>query len=203
MPTPRLLGNVALSFMTKLSSGYWTILDPANGYIAIHAAVLRLLPLASIAPRFFFESDLLFRLNLVRALVVDIPMPARYAGERSNLRIHSVIGMFPWYLARNFAKRIAYSYFIRDFSVGSIYLIFGLPLFAFGVIFGAWEWALHVSLQVATTAGTVMLAALPTIIGFQLLLSFLGFDIANVPRSPIHRLLRDVDAPPATVPEAS
>jgi dolichol-phosphate mannosyltransferase len=189
MPTSRLLGNSALSFMSKLSSGYWTILDPTNGFIAIHAAVLRLLPLGKIAPRFFFECDLLFRLNLVRALVLDIPMPALYSDERSNLRIRRVIGPFSWYLTRNFVKRLVYSYFIRDFSIASFYLIFGLPLFMFGTIFGAWQWAAHLSPNTTASAGTVMLAALPTIIGFQLLLSFLGFDIANMPRTPIHRRL--------------
>ncbi len=198
MPILRLLGNAVFSFMTKLSSGYWTILDPANGYVAIHAAVLRLLPLSRIAPRFFFESDLLFRLNLVRAFVVDIPMPARYGDERSNLRIHKVIVPFHWYLIRNFVKRLIYSYFIRDFSIGSIYLIFGLPLFWFGAIFGGWEWAVHIALNKTASAGTVMLAALPIIIGFQLLLSFLGFDIANMPRTPIHRRLLNITAP-ATV----
>jgi len=191
MPFSRLVGNAALSFMTKLSSGYWTIFDPTNGYIAIHAAVLRLLPLDKIASRFFFESDLLFRLNLVRARVVDVPMQAKYAGERSNLRIYRVIGPFLWCLARNFTKRVVYSYFLRDFSVGSLYIIFGLPLFLFGAAFGTYQWVAHAAAHEVATAGTVMLAALPLIIGFQLLLSFFGFDITSVPRSAIHqRLLR-------------
>lgn len=187
MPFGRLVGNAALSFMTKLSSGYWSIFDPTNGYVAIHAAVLRLLPFDKIAPRFFFESDLLFRLNLVRAHVVDVPMQARYASEHSNLKIHRVIGPFLWCLIRNFTKRVVYSYFVRDFSVGSLYLIFGLPLFLFGAVFGTYQWAVHASTQIVASAGTVMFAALPLIIGFQLLLSFFTFDITSVPRSAIHR----------------
>jgi dolichol-phosphate mannosyltransferase len=191
MPFWRLFGNATLSFMSKLSSGYWTIFDPTNGFIAVHAAVLRALPLNDISPRFFFECDLLFRLNLVRANVVDVPMRARYADEHSNLRIHQVIGPFMGRLMLNFFKRIAYVYFVRDFTIGSLYLVFGVPLFGFGVVFGAYEWSHHIAMQMTASAGTVMLAALPLIIGFQLLLSFLAFDIATVPRTAVHRHLRD------------
>src|SRR5262245_52745258 len=83
MPTIRVIGNAAFSFLTKLSSGYWQLLDPTNGFTAIHAAVFALLPRDKIAQRFFFECDLLFRLNLIRASVLDVAMPASYAGEKS------------------------------------------------------------------------------------------------------------------------
>ncbi len=78
MPRGRLLGNAALSFMSKLSSGYWDLFDPTNGYTAIHCEVARHLPMKKISPRYFFESDMLFRLNTLRAVVVDIPMDAKY-----------------------------------------------------------------------------------------------------------------------------
>lgn len=186
MPLSRVFGNGLLSFITKLSSGYWSIFDPTNGYIAIHAAAFKLIPKDKIAQRFFFESDLLFRLNLVRAHVMDIPMRAIYADEVSNLRIRHVILPFLWYLVRNFFKRIVYSYFVRDFSIGSLYLLFGLPILAFGIAFGSWEWLTHARSGAFASAGTVMVAALPIIVGFQLLLAFLGYDIANVPRTAIH-----------------
>jgi glycosyltransferase involved in cell wall biosynthesis len=186
MPMVRLFGNSVLSLVAKLSSGYWTIFDPTNGYIAINTAIFRLLPHNKIARRFFFESDVLFRLNLLRAHVVDVPMRASYGDEASNLRVHHVILPFIGSHLRNFAKRIIYCYFIRDFSVGSIYLMFGVPLFLFGVSFGIYEWIVSAQTMVVASAGTVMLAALPLIMGFQLLLSFLAFDISNVPRTPLH-----------------
>lgn len=40
---------------------------------------------------------------------------------------------------------------------------------------------------VATPTGTVMLAVLPIVIGVQLLLAFLAYDIENVPRRRIHK----------------
>lgn len=186
MPALRIFGNGMLSFITKLSSGYWSIFDPTNGYLAMHAAVFELIPKEKIAQRFFFESDLLFRLNLVRANVVDIPLRATYAEETSNLRVRMVMLPFVWYLWRNFFKRIVYSYVVRDFSLGSVYLVFGLPILLFGVVFGVWEWVAQARSGAFASAGTVMLAALPIIVGFQLMLAFLGYDIANVPRMPIH-----------------
>lgn len=195
MPAARLVGNGMLSLLSKLSSGYWSIFDPTNGFIAIHAAVFSLLPRHKIANDFFFESDLLFRLNLLRARVVDMPMRAVYADEKSNLRIAAVIGPFLWKHARNFVKRIVYSYFVRDFSVGSLYLVFGIPLVLFSLGFGGYQWLYHAKLQVESSAGTVMLAALPFIVGFQLLLSFLGLDIASVPTTPIFPQLVESERP--------
>jgi len=196
MPAVRLIGNAALSFLTKLSSGYWQLLDPTNGFTAMHAAVFALLPREKISQRFFFECDLLFRLNLLRANVLDVAMAASYSGEKSNLRVHRVVLPFSFYLLRNFLKRVVYSYFVRDFSVGSLYLTFGLPLFLFGVISGTFEWIAYAKAGTFASAGTVMLAALPVIIGFQLLLSFLAYDVSNVPREAIHRQFAGRAAPP-------
>jgi glycosyltransferase involved in cell wall biosynthesis len=189
MPRVRLFGNTILSFMTKLSSGYWTLFDPTNGYTAVHARLLEHLPLERIATRYFFESDMLFRLGTLRAVVLDIPMPARYADETSHLHIPAVLPGFIAGNARNFFKRLVYNYFLRDFSIASVNLVLGLLLFTFGVLFGAWHWLANASHGVVTSSGTVMLAALPVILGLQLLLSFLGFDIAAVPSQPVHPLL--------------
>jgi dolichol-phosphate mannosyltransferase len=195
MPSIRLIGNGALSLLCKLSSGYWSIFDPTNGFVAIQAAVFSLLPRQKIANDFFFESDMLFRLNLLRARVVDMPMRAAYADEKSNLRIKAVIGPFLWKHMRNVAKRLVYSYFVRDFSVGSLYLAFGIPLVLFSLAFGGYQWLYHARLQIEASAGTVMLAALPFIIGFQLLLSFLALDIANVPATTIFPQLLEAEKP--------
>jgi dolichol-phosphate mannosyltransferase len=98
MPIIRLIGNAALSFMTKLSSGYWNIFDPTNGYTAISAAVLSYLPLHKVKRRYFFESDLLFRLGTIQAVVLDLPMAAIYADEESGLKVRRV---FPQFLGGN------------------------------------------------------------------------------------------------------
>jgi glycosyltransferase involved in cell wall biosynthesis len=191
MPTLRLVGNSLLSFLTKFSSGYWDIFDPTNGYTAIHREALRRLPLAKISNRYFFESDLLFRLNLVRAVVVDIPMAAKYADEVSNLRISAVVGEFFCKHLRNFGKRIVYNYYLRDMSLASIELPLGILLLLFGLLFGSVEWLASLRSGVPATTGTVMLSVLPILMGLQFNLSFLAFDIAAMPRRPLSRLHRD------------
>jgi glycosyltransferase involved in cell wall biosynthesis len=182
MPSLRLFGNAGLSFLNKLSSGYWDIFDPTNGYTAIHADILRELPLEKISNRYFFESDMLFRLNLQKAVVADIPMDARYADESSSMQIHQIVGEFLFKHLRNFGKRIFYNYYLRDMSLASIELPLGLILFLFGTIFGVTQWISSASNHVATPAGTVMLSALPTLMGLQLMLAFLAFDIGSVPK---------------------
>jgi dolichol-phosphate mannosyltransferase len=185
MPGIRVLGNTLLSFANKLISGYWDLMDPANGFTAIHRTALQLVPLDKIDRRYFFESDMLFRLNVARAVVVDTPMQAVYADEKSNLRVRRVLFDFPWRYLNRFAKRVFFNYFLRDFNLGTLALVFGTLLTIFGTTFGLYHWIISHSAGTDSSAGTVMVAALPVILGFQLLLFFLQFDILSVPRKPL------------------
>lgn len=185
MPAVRRLGNAGLSFITKVSSGYWDVMDPTNGFTAIHAAVLRWLPLEKIEKRYFFESDLLFRLGCVRAVVIDVPMPARYGDERSNLRVGRAALEFPVKHLARAVKRVAYIYFLRGFNAGTVLLLAGVPLLAFGLSYGAAHWWQARVTGVPAATGVVMLAALTTILGVQSLLSFLSIDVGSTPRTPI------------------
>ena len=191
MPWVRLFGNLCLSFMTKISSGYWTIMDPTNGFIAIHAKVALLLVPSRISKRFFFETDLLFHVGLLRAKVVEFPMKALYGGETSNLRVSRILGEFMRGHFRNTARRLLYRYFIHDFSIASIELLVGVLLFSFGLIFGTYNWIYAASAGVFASTGTIMLAAVSLLIGFQLILAFLNYDINSVPREPLHPILRN------------
>ncbi len=187
MPKVRLFGNAALSLLNKLSSGYWDVFDPTNGYTAIHVDVLKKIPFLKINERYFFESDMLFRLNTLRAKVVDIPMDAHYGDEESQLKIGKIIGDFTKKNIKNTFKRIFYNYFLRDMSVASIELVLGFFLLVFGFFYGVFHWVDSAQDGVVTPAGTVMVAVLPIVIGVQLLLSFLSYDIENVPRRKIHK----------------
>lgn len=187
MPAMRLFGNAVLSLMCKLSSGYWNLFDPTNGYTAIHADVARRLPFGKISRRYFFETDILFRLNTLRAVVVDVPMDAKYGDEVSNLRISKVVGEFMAKHVRNFGKRIFYNYYLRDMSLASIELPVGAAFLVFGLVYGGGHWMQSAREGIATPAGTVMLSALPIIAGIQFLLGFVGHDVSSVPVRPIHR----------------
>ncbi len=186
MPFIRVLGNAGLSFMTKLSSGYWTVTDPTNGFIAVRREILEELRFAKLHRRFFFESDMLFRLNLLGAAVADVPMKANYGSEKSNLSVVKSLFQFPWLHFVNHNKRIFYSYYLREMSIASFELPLGVGLLGFGTIFGITAWASASALGQAATTGNVMIAALPIIIGFQLLLAFLSYDIAQTPKRPRH-----------------
>lgn len=187
MPPMRLFGNAVLSLMTKLSSGYWDLFDPTNGYTAIHADAARFLPFDKISKRYFFESDMLFRLNILGAVVVDVPMDAVYGDEVSNLKISKVVTEFFTKHVRNFGKRIFYNYYLRNMSLASLELPLGVLLAGFGTVYGIAHWIASARSNVETPAGTVMLAALPVIMGVQLILAFLAYDIAAVPRRPLHK----------------
>jgi dolichol-phosphate mannosyltransferase len=192
MPKTRLFGNAALSFMSKLSTGYWDLFDPTNGYTAIHADVCKQLPLEKISQRYFFETDMLFRLNTLRAVVLDVPMNAEYGDEVSNLKISKIVGEFFVKHVRNSVKRIFYNYYLRDMSLASIELPLGSLLLLSGAAYGIYNWLKSSSEGVTTPAGTVMLAALPILTGLQLLLAFVGHDVAAIPRKPLHSLRRTV-----------
>lgn len=189
MPVVRVLGNAALTFMTKISAGYWHLFDPTNGYTALHAEVARELPLDSISHSYFFETDILFRLNVARAVVVDVPMASRYGDETSHLNVGRVLPEFLFKHARNTVKRLFYNYFLRDFSLASLELIFGPVFITFGVVYGAVNWIASYEARTQTPAGTVMLSALPVLMGFQLLLAFVGHDVASSPTHPVHHAL--------------
>jgi glycosyltransferase involved in cell wall biosynthesis len=189
MPLVRRVGNGVLSLFCKISTGYWHVLDPTNGFTAVHAKVLAELPLERRSARYFFETSMLFQLNLLRAVVRDLPMPARYGGERSGLSTWRVT---PEFLLKNIViavRRVAYRYFLVEFNAGTIELLAGTASLSFGVVFGLAVWIANARAGVATPTGTIMLAALPTLLGFQLLLSFLQYDIATVPREPLQRTL--------------
>ena len=191
MPSIRLIGNSGLSLLTKISTGYWNITDPTNGFTAIHRDVLKALPLDMLSKGFFFESDMLFRLSLYRAVVWDVPMQARYGTEKSNLNIMKTLWEFPWKHFKNFHKRLFYNYYLRDISAASIELPIGFVLSWFGLIFGLSAYNQSIATGVAATTGTVMISVVPLILGFQLLLAFVSHDVSSVPNRPKHK--GDVD----------
>lgn len=187
MPPVRRYGNLGLSFLTKLASGYWNVFDPTNGYLAIDLATFRALNQKRIHRRYFFETSMLIELNLARAVVQDVPMPAIYNGETSSLSVRRSLFEFAYYLLRGFIRRIWLQYFVLDFSLGSLFLVIGLFMGLFGTAWGLYFWDKSIRTGVPASTGTVMIAVLPVILGFQLLLQALAFDIQNVPRTVLRR----------------
>jgi len=185
MPFIRRAGNLGLSFLTKAATGYWNIFDPTNGFFAIRAELLTQLSFERIDKRYFFETSMLANLYLLGALVVDIPIPARYGNEISNLSIRRALFEFPFKLFATFLQRILLKYYIYDFSMMSLYLIFGIPLLLFGGIFGGVKWVEYASQRIPAPTGTVMLPTLSVILGIQILLSAIEIDMNSTPRKAL------------------
>lgn len=183
MPNYRVFGNIVLSFMTKLASGYWNLFDPQNGYTAVRTEVLKRVPLDRVSRRYSFENDLLIHLNILQVGAVDVPIPAVYADEVSSIRLSKVVPELLNLLVRGFWRRIWYRYVLWSFSPIALLLVLGLGLFSIGTVIAIWV-CFQVASSVIATAATVMLAALPLMIGTQLLVSALQLDIQASPSEP-------------------
>ena len=132
--------------------------------------------------RYFFETDMLFRLNTIRAVVKDIPMDSVYADEQSNLKIGKVLPEFLRKHAARLWRRYVYNYLVRDFNVGTLYSLCGTMLVLTGSVFGSAHWLNSTISNHPATSGTVMLAALPIMIGIQCLAACpRGAAVANAP----------------------
>jgi len=181
MPFVRRVGNLGLSFLTKLASGYWNVFDPTNGFTALDTTVLSSINPENIDRRYYFETSLLVELGLRRSVVQDVYIPACYGEEKSSLStLHSFVN-FPWKLTISLLRRLLYVYFVRDFSMVSLFLISGSAAIVFGTAWGLWHWVDGINKNLEASTGTVMIAVLPLIIGIQLLLQAVVMDIQNVP----------------------
>jgi glycosyltransferase involved in cell wall biosynthesis len=182
MPTLRLVGSFGLTFLSKLASGYWHVFDPVNGYFAIEIEALRKLPLHRMARRYFFENDMLIHLNVFRATVKDVAIPARYGDERSSMGITRVLFTFPWFLFKGFWYRVYQRHVLREFSAVAMFWVLGALMLAWGTGFGALTWIRSLLTNRVATTGTVMLSVLPFIMGFQLALQAMLLEIQESPR---------------------
>tara|TARA_R110002050_G_scaffold33846_4_gene85706 strand:+ start:14208 stop:15170 length:963 start_codon:yes stop_codon:yes gene_type:complete len=184
MPLVRRIGNLGLSFLIKSATGYWHNFDPTNGFLALKTDVLKKLDFNKLANRYYFETSLLSQLYFEKATVKDIAMPAIYGDEKSHMKIWKMPFVFGARLTNTFVKRIVKEYFLYDFNIGSMYLLFGFPLFMFGLLFGATEWVYYASINTFAPTGTIMIVTLSIILGFQLILQAIQYDIINAPKAP-------------------
>lgn len=186
MPFVRRYGNLLLSFLSKMATGYWNCFDFNNGYFAISKENLKTIHYDAVANNYFFETSLIAELYFDKAAIHEIAMPAIYGEESSNMRIYKMPFLFLKNLCKKWIQRLWKSYFVYDFNMGSVYLFFGFPLFLGGIIFGGINWYSNVQEGVLTPLGTIMISTLLIILGFQLLLQAIQFDIWMTPKSKEH-----------------
>lgn len=182
MPMHRVFGNIVLTFLTKISSGYWNLVDPQNGYTAITKEALALVPLERVSKRYEFENDLLIWLNIGNVRAIDVPIPAVYGSEVSGIKLHRVVPRLLGTLIGGFWRRIWFKYVLWSFSPIALLMLLGIPLFLFGVITGIWAISVSVGAPASVSAGTWLLAVAPTLVGVQFLLQAFVLDIEATPK---------------------
>jgi len=185
MPIIRQIGNMGLGFLVKAATGYWDCFDPTNGFFAIRSEAIALLPLERVHKRYFFETSMLGELYLIGAVIKYIPYPAVYGNERSNLSVSKTLWEFPPKLATLFLRRVLLKNFLFDFSMESIYLLTGFPMFLFGLIFGIVKWIKYYQLGLPAPTGTIMIPVLSVMLGVQLLLAAANIDLESMPKEPL------------------
>lgn len=183
MPKIRLFGNSILSFMMKVCSGYWNIMDPTNGFTAISKRSVELLNLDDLHERYYFESGMLVKLNIENIVVQDVYISARYQDEESSLKVSRILREYPVLMFKSFIERIFFKYYLYDFNMASIYILIGLPLLIFGSIFGVITWINGAIDNELSSVGTVMISVLSITLGIQFLLQAINIDIASTPKN--------------------
>ena len=181
MPLIRLIGNIGLGFITKLSTGYWELFDPTNGFIALRSEVLNEISLEKVDNGYFFETDLLFRCSLSNILISEIAMEAVYASEKSSLNPLKEFFRFFYKHINIFFKRLTYQYFLLDFNPGSLSLCLGFILGIFSLIIGIRSFTYYRELNLETPLGIQILFLASSLICNQLIISFIYYDVSQKP----------------------
>ncbi len=179
MPKARLIGNLCLTFMTKFVSGYWNVFDPQNGYVMISRKMLKRLDLNKIDQGYFFENSMLIQLNIMRARIAEIYLPAKYDMETSSMQLTKIALSFPWKLISGYAYRIYQKYIFRSLSPFAILAFFGMAAMTWGVLWGGMAWWQSYTTRVAATTGTVTLSLLPLLLGWSALLQAFVLDVQD------------------------
>jgi glycosyltransferase involved in cell wall biosynthesis len=177
IPRTRYLGNAVLSLLTKIASGYWHVADSQAGYTAISLDALGKVALSRLYPRYGFPNDLLVHLNVQNARVRDVPSRPIYdVGERSGIRLRSVVPRISWLLFKAFWWRMAQKYVIRDFHPLVFFYSFGVVMTLAGLVLGVVEAVLRILGNEITTP-TIVLVAVLLIAGLQMTLFAMWFDM--------------------------
>ena len=172
----RFFGNSLLTLLTKISSGYWDIMDPQNGYTAISNKVLNIIDLDSIYPKYGYCNDLLVKLNAYNFRILDVSIPARYGNEKSKIKYNSYIFKVSWLLLKNFFWRIKTKYILISFNPIALLYLLGLILTPLSIILGVSS----MYYKIVTQEETFLRGLLPFLIfmiGIQFLLFAILFDI--------------------------
>lgn len=107
MPPLRRVGNLLLSWLSRVASGYFHLFDSQCGFTAATQAILRRIDLDALYPRYGYPNDLLARLAVVGARVEDVPVRPIYGPAwRSGIRLHTAIYPVLFVVVRSWLWRL-------------------------------------------------------------------------------------------------
>lgn len=168
MPLFRRIGNSLLTLLTKVSSGYWDLIDPQNGYTAADRAAMAIILKGPIWSRYGACNDVLINLNAARFRVASVVMPPIYRDERSGIRIPTYIPMLSWILAKGFFRRLTRKYGGLNLHPILLFFVGGGILALTGLGFGIMS-IIEKATTGSVSTGNVILTALCIISAVQLL----------------------------------
>lgn len=182
-PKTRFYGNIMLSFLTKLSSGYWDIFDPINGFTAIKSDIIRNINLANVDNRYFFETDMLFNLNIKNYTVKDVPVNVKYfQNHTQNLNIFKETFNFSIKNFVRFFLRINKKYLNHNFSITSLFGSLFILSSIFTILYGGGNYFYYSIIQKVLAPTGIVISSF---FGFFLMIvSFLLFCVFDSYQNP-------------------
>jgi glycosyltransferase involved in cell wall biosynthesis len=137
MPRWRLFGNLLLTGLTRVASGYWRLRDPQNGYTVISREALAELDLDHLYERYGFLNDVLVHLSVDDRSVADVSHPAWYGEESSGIQYRSFVPRLSLLLTHRFVWRLRRQARRRDDRTVLATFIVGLGALAGAAVDGA------------------------------------------------------------------
>lgn len=182
MPSYRRIGNIFISLLTKFSTGYYSISDTTMGFGFLRRSTLEQVDFSLVKDRYDYENSMLIALSIVNARIKDHAVPAIYGDETSTIDFLPTVMRVLRVVWVGFWQRIYYKYVLFSLHPIAIFLFGGLFLSLIG-----WSYAIFLLIErvmndVSPSSGTVMIAVLPIILGFQMLLTALLMDVSNEDR---------------------
>lgn len=160
IPPIRLLGNLFLSFMTRLSTGNWGVSDPVCGFFLLSNEAICSLELSQLSNRFLFETSLIYEATMAEIQITEFPMSVIYGNEESNLRIASYVLPFLGYHTKALFKRVAFDHVFRSLTPEGIFFIGFLICTIFSAALLARIYVVYLANGLQTPTGTIVMLLL-------------------------------------------
>lgn len=179
MPKYRQFGNIFISLLTKFSTGYYSITDITNGCGWLRREIIEKIDFSIVEKRYDYETSMLTALSIANAKVIDHAVPAHYGDEKSTIKLIPTAWRNLKAVWKGFWRRIYYKYVLYGFHPVALFLFTGMFFLIISLLLAIFLLYVKLFAHQSPTAGSVMLAVLPFILGIQLTLTALTIDVSN------------------------